>query len=62
MQSEVESVAQIKSTHDRKPMLRYTAEQVAIAIDDRAPDFDSQEMKNVDVCDIVVQKTTDCPT
>jgi len=62
VQSEVEPVAQIKSTHDRKPMLRYTAERVTIAIDDRAPDFDSQKMKNVDVCSIVVRKTTDCPT
>ena len=62
VQSEVEPVAQIKSTHVKKPLLRYTTEGVAIAIDDRAPGFDSQEMKNVDVYDIVVGKTTDCLT
>ena len=62
MQSEVEPVARIKSTHDRKPLLRYTAEGVAIAIDDKAPSFDSQEMKNFDVYGIVVGKTTDYPT
>jgi len=61
-QSEVEPVAQIKSTHDRKTMLKYTAEGVAIAIDDRALVSDSQEMKNVDVYDIVVGKTTNCLT
>ena len=62
VQSEVEPVAQIKSTNVKKPMLRYTAEGVAIAIDYRASDFDSQEIENVDVCGIVVEKTTDCLT
>lgn len=62
VQSEVELVAQIKTTKIRKPLERYTAEGVAIAIDDRAPDFDSQEMENVDVCGIVAEKTTDCAT
>jgi hypothetical protein len=61
VQSEVEPVAQIKTTQVRKPLERYTAEGVAIAIDDRALVSDSQVMKNVNVCDIVVEKTTDCP-
>ena len=55
VQSEVESVAQIKSTHDRNPLLRYTVEGAAIAINDRAPSFDSQKMKNFDVCGIVLK-------
>jgi FKBP-type peptidyl-prolyl cis-trans isomerase (trigger factor) len=35
VQFEVEPVAHIKSTHVRKPLKRYTAEGVAIAIDNR---------------------------
>ena len=35
---------------------------IDVAIDDRAIDFDSQVMENVDICGIVVGKTTDCPT
>jgi len=62
VQSEVEPVAHIKTIQVRKPLDRYTAEGVAIEIDDKAPIFDSQEMENVYVCGIVVGNTTDCPT
>jgi len=62
VQSEVKPVAHIKATQGRKPLDRYTAEVVVIAIDDKTRVFDSQVMENVDVYDIVVGKTTDCPT
>jgi len=40
----------------------YTTEGAVVAIDDKASGFDSQERENVDVCDIVVGKTTNFPT
>ena len=43
-------------------MKKYIVEGVAIVIDDKTFVFDSQVMENVDVCSIVVGKTTDCPT
>ena len=62
VQSEVEPIAQIKTTIVRNPLKRYTAKGVAFAIDDRALVSDSQVMENAEVCGIVVEKTTDCPT
>jgi hypothetical protein len=62
MQSDVEADAQVKSTHERKPLKRYTVEELVVTSNVEVPALvENADDKMIDTCGIVVGMTTDCP-
>jgi hypothetical protein len=63
MQSDVEADAQVKTTQERKPLKRYTVEELDVTSDIEAPALvEDADDKMIETCGIVVGMTTDCPT
>ncbi|KAK2382823.1 putative mitochondrial protein [Trifolium repens] len=63
MQSDVEANAHVKTTQERKPMKRYTVEELVVTSDvETLALVEDADDKIIETCGIVVGMTTDCPT
>ncbi|MCI75219.1 hypothetical protein A2U01_0096487, partial [Trifolium medium] len=60
MQSDVEADA---TTQERKPLKRFTVEELVVTSDVEVPALvEDADVKVIETCGIVVGMTTDCPT